>query len=136
MVLGLFRIEIDASIGTMLVTGDPAYAAHDRYKEWFGSDEVLSVAIPFNDSLSAESLILQRKVVSDLESIEGVLEVTALVSQDDVVGDGDSLDVLPLIPDDIRGFLGDVRAKRRLMNRVLDHPIWLGWLISKNLDAV
>lgn len=136
MVIGLFRVEIDASIGTMLVTGDPAYDAHDDYKSWFGSDEVLSVAIPFSDSLSAKALLLQRAIVRDLESIDGVVEVTALVSQDDVVGDGDSLDVHPLIPDDIRKFLDNDRARGGLKNRVLDHPIWLGWLISKSLSAV
>ena len=136
MVAGIFRVEIDASIGTMLVTGDSAYEAHAEYKTWFGSDEVLSVAIPFPDSLTVEALALQRQIVRELESIDGVVEVTALVSQEDVVGDGDSLDVLPLIPDDIRNFLRNDDAKNRLRRRVLNHPIWLGWLVSASTGAV
>ncbi len=136
MVAGVLRVEIDASIGTMLVTGDPAHEAHDNYKSWFGSDEVLSVAIPFPDSLAPEALVLQREIVSDLESIDGVVEVTALVSQDDVVGDGASLDILPLIPSDIRKELDDDGARSRLRSRVLDHPIWVGWLVSESCGAI
>jgi len=136
MVAGTFRVEIDASIGTMLVTGDPAYEAHDEYKTWFGSDEVLSVAIPFPDSLAVEALVLQREIVDQLESIDGVVEVTALISQDDVVGDGDSLDVRPLVPGNIKEFLYNDDAKDRLRKRVLNHPIWLGWLVSASSGAI
>lgn len=136
MTAGILRLEIDASISTMLVTGDPAYQAHDEYKTWFGSDEVVSVAIPFEESLAVDALILQRAILHDLESIEGVVEVRALVSQEDVVGDGDSLDVLPLIPEDIPKFLQRRGARDRLRNRVVNHPIWTGWLVSKDTGAI
>jgi len=137
LVAGLARVEIDASIGTMLVSDDPRHAAHDIHKAWFGSDEVLSVAIPFRDALSLDSLVLQRQVVDGLETIEGVVQVTALVSQEDVVGDGESLDVLPLVPDDLSGWVGrDSRWLEGIRERVRSNPIWLGWLVSESLGAV
>lgn len=133
---GLHRVEIDASIGTMLIADDPAHDAHEQYTRWFGSDEVLSVAIPFEDALSIDALILQKKVVEDLEKLEGVTQVTALVTQDDPVGRGDELTVAPLIPEDIRGAFADDSKLEALRFRVLAHPVWKGWLVSKNIDTV
>ncbi|MAG30097.1 MAG: hypothetical protein CL908_04285 [Deltaproteobacteria bacterium] len=130
------RVGIDASIGAMLVTGDPAYAAHDEFKEWFGSDEVLSVAIPFRNALSVESLELQKEVVEALESIAGVVQVTALISQDDVVGAGDLLKVRPLVPADFAESFQSQLTQDLLRRRILAHPVWPGWLVSEGLGAV
>ena len=131
---GLARIEIDASIGTMLISGDPAYAAHAEHKSWFGSDEVLSIAIPFRDSLSGEALQIQKRVTTSLEGIEGVVQVTALTTQDDVVGSDDGLDVSPLVPED---FLNLGKAwPEELKSRVQENSIWTGWLVSESLGAV
>lgn len=136
LLVGIPRMEIDASIGTMLVSGDPAYAAHDEHKSWFGSDEVLSIAIPFRDSLSVGSLEIQKRVAEALETIDGVVQVTALITQDDAVGGADSLDIRPLIPDDIRKWAtANPGELERVKERVRGNPIWRGWLVSESLGA-
>ena len=133
---GIPRLQIDASIRTMLVSDDSAYEAHAKFKNWFGSDEVLFVAVPFADGLEPAALELQRTVLHALESIDGVVDVTALVSEDDVVGSSGSIEVRPLVPDQISSLRSDGETLARLRRRVLEHPIWPGFLISKRLDVI
>ena len=133
--LGIARLEIDSSIRTMLVESDPAYAAHSGYEKEFGSDEILSVAIPFKDPLSRDALLVQSRLVERLEPIEGVVEVVALVSQYDAIADGEDILIRPLVKregDRVETFL----EQREFRQRVRGHPIWNGWLVSEDLSAV
>ena len=134
-VIGLARLQIDSSIRSMLVEGDPAYLNHERLKGQFGSDEILSVAIPFEDPLSDRALRTQHDIVQRLEGLDGVVRVDALVTQDDVVGDADGLDVEPLFR------FANSRVIRRYpdaegRSRIAQHPIWNGWLISEDQGVV
>lgn len=134
--LGIPRVEIDASISSMLVAGDPAYAAHDRFKEDFGSDEVLSIAIPFSDVLEPVALSIQKSVQESLVEIEGVTQVTSLVSQEDPIGRGEFLDVVPLLPDQIDADFSGSKAQEDIRQRISTHPVWPGWLVSRGFTAV
>ena len=133
---GIARIEIDASIGTMLVFDDPAHIAHEDYKEQFGTDEVLSIAVPLSDPFSLDWIRVQQRVVDRLELVSGVLSVDALVTEDDVVGAQDELVVRPLIQSDPGNAGYDLAEKAALRERVAAHPVWRSWLISDDLEVI
>jgi predicted RND superfamily exporter protein len=120
----------------MTVGGDPAHEAHERFKKQFGSDEVLSVAIPFADAFSSEALDLQRRVAERISHLESVLDVDALVTEDDVIGAGSELFVRPLVPSDDALKREGRKTKGELEKRVREHPIWQSWLISKDLSTI
>lgn len=129
--LGLPRLEIDASIESMIVAGDADHAAFEAHKEVFGSDEVVSVAILLGDALTPESLSLQRRIADRLERLEAVRDIDSLVTSDDIVGEGDSLIVDPLVPDGDPRELSP-REQARIRERVATHDLWTGWLVSED----
>jgi predicted RND superfamily exporter protein len=130
-VAGLGRLEIDSSLESMAVQGDALHALHDRNKDVFGSDEVLSIAVPFEDALSPEALALQRRLAEAIEALAVVAEVESLTTIDDIDGSGDMLSIGPLIPDGDPSTLSNQEIGK-IRARVARHPLLTGLLISKN----
>src|SRR5690606_6954586 len=69
MVAGLARLEVDTSLAAMAVRDDPLHRAHDRYQAVFGSDEILSIALPLDDPLAPEALALQRRIAEAIAAL-------------------------------------------------------------------
>lgn len=131
LVAGLGRLEIDSSLEAMSVAGDPLHAHHERQKELFGSDEILSIALPLGDALSPEALALQRRIGDAIQRLPAVDEVDSLVSVDDIAGDGEWLDVSPLVPEGDPGLFSQDELAR-IRSQVARNPLLPGWLISKD----
>lgn len=131
LLAGLGRLQIDSSLEAMAVQGDPLHAAHERHKEVFGSDEILSIALPFEDALAPQALALQRRLALAIESVRTVEEVESLATVDDVAGDGDALDIAPLVPEGDPAALlpEEIEAIRA---RVARNPLLPGWLVSRD----
>ena len=128
--LGATRLRVDSSIESMIVEHDPDRLAFDRWKELFGSDEVVSIALPFDDALAAEALDVQRRIAARVEALPEVAEVDALVTVDDIVGSDDALDVQPLVPADPVDWTPEALA--RVRERVGANALWTGSLISRD----
>lgn len=129
---GLPRLRIDTSIETMIVDGDVDRQAFDQKKSVFGNDEVVAVAIPYGDALSPAALSSQRRIQMGIEEIPGVVDVDALTNTDDVVGNGESLSVDPLVPVDVDPALLDRAAVAHIRGRVEANELWTGFLISRD----
>ena len=133
--LGISRLEVDSSIRSMMVDGAESYAAHEAYKREFGSDEILSIAIPFADPLSNAALRKQFELIEALESHADVVAVEALAAQDDVFGRDDQLSVQPLIAMSAGGIERKYSADATRA-RIAAHPVWSNWLVAPDLSAV
>lgn len=118
----------------MLVDGDPAVRAHADFSRQFGSDEILSIAIPFDDPLSQQALITQRRIVDRLYELDDVEEVRSLVTEDDVLASDDSL-VVQSVLSLSRRIEGVGAAEEWLRGRVGGNSIWKGWLVSADLSV-
>lgn len=132
---GLARLRIDTSIETMIVDGDADRQAFDDKKRIFGNDEVVAVAIPYGDALSPAALASQRRIQSRFEELPGVVEVESLTSTDDIVGDGESLVVDPLVPADSDPALLSEAAIAHIRARVEANRLWTGFLISRDRET-
>ncbi|MEX2207626.1 MAG: MMPL family transporter [Myxococcota bacterium] len=128
--VGATRLRVDSSIESMIVEHDPDRLAFDRWKELFGSDEVVSIALPFDDALAAEALDVQRRIAARVEELPEVAEVEALVTVDDIVGTEDALDVQPLVPPDPADW--NEPALARVRERVEANALWTGSLVSRD----
>lgn len=132
---GMARLEVDASIETMIVEGDPDHAAYEARQDVFGTDELVAVAIPFGDlgdALEPEALALQRRVVRALELLPGVAEVDALATSDDIYGRDATLMVDPLVPEDRAPAELSAAERAHVRERVEQNPVWTGFLISRD----
>jgi predicted RND superfamily exporter protein len=132
---GLPRLSIDASIESMIVLGDADHAAFDEKKAIFGGDEVVGIAIPFADALTPASLAVQRRIADRVALLPEVTDVDALVTTDDILGEGDTLVVDPLVPEG--GDLLDLgaAAQAHIRERVATNQLWSGFLISRDLTT-
>lgn len=130
-VAGIARLEIDSSLAAMSVQDDALYAQHEQNKEVFGSDEVLSIAVPFEDALSRDALALQRRLADAIDAVPVVSEVDALTTIDDIEGDDDMLSIGPLVPDGDPMELSDEELDA-IRARVARHPLLPGLLISRD----
>lgn len=128
---GIPRLSIDSSIASMTVEGDPDHATHDRFTKIFGSDEVLSIAIPFDDPFSPEALRLQRRISDRLAALPDVERVDSLATVDDISGAGSELSIQPLLP------AGPITAEtsRHVAIRAFSNSAWPGVLIASHRDA-
>lgn len=118
----------------MLIDGDPEHAAHAAYKNTFGSDEILSVAIDVGDAISPDSFRTQVEAVEAIEAIEGVLAVDALVNETEVLSSRGQLEVTPLRM--IIGAGSSAESVDLARRRVQAHPIWADWLVSRDAQTV
>ena len=80
---GLLRLRINASIEAMMVDADADHIEFEARKSVFGSDEVVSVAIPFGDApLGMEfyaARTLFREALLDAEAEIGATELGRLI---------------------------------------------------------
>jgi predicted RND superfamily exporter protein len=129
LLAGLARIEVDTSLAAMAVRDDPLHRAHDRHQEVFGSDEILSIALPLDDPLAPEALALQRRIAEAIEALPHVEEVESLATVQDVAGEDDLLRVEPLVPEGDPQQLSDAEIAR-IRARAARHPLLPGWLIA------
>ncbi len=127
---GLSRLRVDSSIESMIVEHDPDRLAFEAWKQRFGSDEVVAIALPFDDALSAAALDVQRRIATRLLELPEIDDVDALVTADDIVGEADLLDVRPLVPEDRSEWTPEALASLR--ERVDANPLWTGFLISRD----
>ncbi|HEY8494905.1 MAG TPA: MMPL family transporter [Myxococcota bacterium] len=129
MVAGLARLEVDTSLAAMAVRDDPLHRAHDRYQAVFGSDEILSIALPLDDPLAPEALALQRRIAEAIAALPHVEEVESLATVEDVAGEDDLLRVEPLVPEGDPRLLSEEEIAR-IRARAARNPLLPGWLLA------
>jgi predicted RND superfamily exporter protein len=129
---GMPLLRVDSSIESMIVANDIDHHVFEGKKQVFGSDEVVSIAIPFEAALSPEALAVQKRIAERLEALPDVTDVDALATTDDIVGRDDSLVVERLVPEEFPATPLDAEARARIQQRVASHPLWPGLLISED----
>lgn len=73
------NIEVDNSLDVWFVQGDPALEAYDRYKQSFGNDETIVVAIVDPQGVYRPSTLERiRKASDEIDALPGVRRVTSI----------------------------------------------------------
>jgi len=123
----LRHLRFDTSNEGFLHENDPALLTYNAFRDQFGRDDFLVLAVYSETLFTAESLERLRDLHEDLAgSVPFLEDITSLINVRDVRGDGDTLivdDLVPHLPQ-------SDRELDELRQRVLSDPLYLNNLIS------
>ncbi|NNF46279.1 MAG: MMPL family transporter [Desulfofustis sp.] len=125
----LQHLTFDTSNEGFLHEDDPYLKTYNQFRDQFGRDDFLVLAVFSEDLFSTKVLEKLRVLHDDLDSSVPFLEdITSLINVRDVRGVGDTLLVEDLVPrtpttDD---------ALQALRERILNNPLYINNLISEN----
>ena len=122
-------VKFDPSIENWLRDDDPVKIAYDHFRERFGRDRLVMLAIEPPEIFDLEFLDWLRRLHADLETnIPHLKEVTSLVNVRSIYGRGDELVVEDLL-EEMPETEADLRALRE---RVLSTPSYIDRVISED----
>ena len=127
------QLQISQGLEFFLIKNDPDRVRNNEIKVDFSNDEIVILALDLGHPLNDQDLLHLAEWTDRIESIEGVEDVLTLTSVEDIRADGDFLDTSSFFKPDL---VGDGAAFQSLVERLQDHPLFEGNLISKDLDSV
>jgi uncharacterized protein len=132
--------EIDNDISMWIAKDDPVYRTYERFREEFGGQRTLMIALRSPRLFTAEGLQFVRQVTEDIERVDLVERVNSLATANIVASlpvplkpdttnsdDTGSIEVQPLLEDVI-----DDAGARRARDRVLGDPLLRGDVVSED----
>jgi len=118
--------EIDNDISMWISKDDPIFQTYERFREEFGGQRTLLIALRSDRLFTPESLEFIRRITADIERVETVDRVQSLSTANIVRSDDEeTLEVEPLLDDTL-----DAAAAARVRQRALDDPLLRGDLVS------
>jgi len=122
-------LHMDNSVEAFLHDEDPVVVALESFRDRYGRDDWIIVAVRTPDLFSAESLQRLRALHDELErDVPHIAEVRSLVNARDTRGDGDTLVVGELMED----WPETDAARDAIRARALRNPLFEQTLISRD----
>jgi predicted RND superfamily exporter protein len=118
-------LHFNNALSTWFVDGDPALLSHQRFRETFGSDEIVVVGLEAPDVFSPEALERIGRITRAVEQAPHVEKVFSITNIESITGRGDVLEIGDLVEfplDPTR--LPSVRA------RALANELYVGNVLS------
>jgi len=129
MVSQIPKITIDTSTEGFLHSDDPELIAYNDFRDQFGRDEVIIIAIKSADIFSQKFLETIQKLHEDLEeNVPYIDDITSLVNARNTRGEADELIVEDLLED----WPQNQSEMTALKKRVLTNPLYKNLLISED----
>jgi hypothetical protein len=133
VIVGLFayqaqNIHLDTSTESFLEKSHPARIAYKEFREEFGRDEKMVIALAPDELFSLPFLNTLKQLHEELEGAPHVREVNSLINARQTYGDGDQLIVGELL-EEWPETDEDLAALRQ---KVLSNPLYRGALISED----
>ncbi len=129
LIAQLPRITTDTSIEGFLRSDDPVLLTYNRFREQFGRDELIIVALESAAVFTLESLQSLHQLHAELESRVPYLDsIDSLVNARHIYGDDDEL----IVEDLLQSFPQNDAQLAALRERVMAHPLYVNSLISKD----
>jgi predicted RND superfamily exporter protein len=123
---GKVRLHIDPSFDAILSEHDPARIYYEGFKEEFGDDQSLIIAMVVDDIFTVENLAAVRRVSDELEKAEGVDHVVSLATANHVKSVGGGVEIQPFLED----LPQSVEEAEQLRREVLGNPVYGPNLVS------
>ena len=129
LIAQLPKLTTDTSIEGFLRSDDPVLLTYNRFREQFGRDELIIVALEQPQLFTLESLRTLQKLHAELEADVPYLDtIDSLVNARHIYGDDDEL----VVEDLLQALPKDDAQLNALRERVLTHPLYVNSLISKD----
>ena len=121
---------MDFSVESFFSSSDPAHAAYDDYRDFWGADDdVLMVVVGTTegDLLDRSRMALLAEIGAALERSDAVSQVDSIASVPSIRGEQPGLISLEPM---IEGLPEDPMEHAAWRQRVLDHPLWVPSLLA------
>lgn len=122
------KVKMDNSVDVFFDKQSPSYVDFQSWKEQFGSDELIIVALHHNNIFTFDNLTAIKKITQKIELLDNVAEVTSITNVNDIVGDDQDFIV--------RQFIEDVPKEKAALNQLADqaksNPIYLNRIVSSD----
>jgi len=128
----LSKITIDTSNEGFLHADDPILLDYNRFREQFGREEVVLIALRPPEIFSESFLTTLKQLHNDLEEqVPHLDEVTSLVNVRYTIGREDEL----VVEDLMKAFPNSPEGRKALQQAALSHPFYRDLLISEKGDV-
>lgn len=126
---GMARLTIDTSNEAFLHPSDPVLVQYSAFKDLFGREDMIVVAIEPRELFTGEALAGIKALHDDLaDNVPHLNDITSLVNARDTHGDGDRL-----VVDDLMAQWPETPANlAALKGRVLANPLYRDRLVSRD----
>lgn len=129
---GLRNITVDTSNESFLYPDDPVLVRYEEFREQFGRDDVIIIAIHGDEIFTQKFLTQLQDFHREIEErAPHVAEVTSLINIRETRGDGDRL----IVDDLLKNLPVNESEMSDLRNRVLTNPLYHNRLISADGDV-
>lgn len=124
-------LKIDTSVEALLHKNDPLRVRYDSFREEFGKDEMIIIAVRSDNIFTRDFLIKLKKFHQTIEKETPYIHfVTSLANARDVYGKNDVLHIEELL----EGWPENGVTVAQLEKKILNNPVYIDNLISKNGD--
>jgi hypothetical protein len=128
LITQLPRLELDTSTESFLKKNDPIRLTYDAFREQFGTDQRVLIAIEPPEVFDLDFLKRLRAFHQDLEDeVPKLQEVSSLINARDTRGEGDQLIVEDLLED----WPASEEALARVRERALANPLYRDQLLDR-----
>ncbi|NPB09341.1 MAG: MMPL family transporter, partial [Thermodesulfobacteria bacterium] len=115
-----------------IIPRDEAWHFYEEFRQEFGADDALVVALAADDILSPEVISYIRLLTSAFEEFPEVEDALSLSNVEDIFGSEEDFTVEPLIGD---RDLSDPKVRQWVESRIKKNPLIYGNLVSRDLQA-
>ena len=123
------KISIDTSTEGFLHDADPALLAYNKFRDQFGRDEVVIIAIKTREVFDIEFLKNLKALHEELADTVPYLEdITSLINARNTRGEADEL----IVEDFLENWPDNQKQLAVLKNRALSNPIYKNLLLSQD----
>jgi len=123
------KLVIDTSNEGLLRQDDPTLAAYDRFRDQFGHDALITIALKPKKVFDRDFLAWLKELHQDLErSVPHLDEVTSLLNARDTRGEGDTL----IVGDFLEKWPSGEADLAALEKRALSNPLYVNQLLSED----
>ncbi len=123
------RIVMDMSAEGMLHEDDPAYIAYQSFREQFGRDEAIIIALKPENVFDKKFLLSLKNLHEKIEeNVPYIDEITSLINARDTRGDGDEL----IVEDLFENWPETEEEILAIKERALSNHMYKNLLISEN----
>ncbi len=122
------RMKIDNSVDVFFDKDGTSYRSFQRWKDQFGSDELVIVAFSDKDIFTPRNLRIVRSLTDRIKALDHVADVTSLTSVNTIVGSARDFTVRRLIEE----IPATPEALARLRREALSDPLYVKNIVSSD----
>lgn len=129
MVSQIPKLTIDVSTEGFMHKSDPARVNYDTFRDQFGRDELIVIAIRTKEVFQGEFLKKLKKLHEDLfENVPYIEDITSLINARNTRGKKDEL----IVEDLMEEWPETAKEIKLIKQRTLDNPLYKNLLISED----